>query len=113
MANQKISGWSSGRIRAGKHYKFKMATLINEGSASASEIVSGALQDHDRSLILGSKSFGKASVQTIIPLDERIGAEVDYCLLLHSQRPTYPENRHSARRGYERRTAEAGRIRTE
>ncbi|MGO9117916.1 MAG: S41 family peptidase [Desulfomonilaceae bacterium] len=57
----------------GKHYKFKMATLINEGSASASEIVAGALQDHERSLILGSKSFGKASVQTIMPLDNGSG----------------------------------------
>ena len=57
----------------GKHYKFKMATLINEGSASASEIVAGALQDHERSLILGSTSFGKASVQTIIPLDNGSG----------------------------------------
>ncbi len=57
----------------GQHYKFKMATLINEGSASASEIVAGALQDHDRSLIMGSKSYGKASVQTIMPLDNGSG----------------------------------------
>jgi len=53
-----------------------IAVLINGGSASASEIVAGALQDHRRALILGTKSFGKGSVQTVIPLDKENAIKV-------------------------------------
>jgi carboxyl-terminal processing protease len=81
--------------KGGNHYKFKLAVLINEGSASASEIVAGAMQDYDRALILGAKSFGKASVQTIIPLEDGSG------LRLTTAYYYTPLHRHIQKKGIE------------
>jgi carboxyl-terminal processing protease len=61
------------RAPTGSTGKFPIVVLVNRNSASAAEIISGALQDHDRALIVGETTFGKGLVQTVFPISENSG----------------------------------------
>ncbi len=75
------------------HVTVPMVVLVNGGSASASEIVAGCLQDWGRAVIMGTTTFGKGSVQTVIGLSDGSGLTAHHGKILHPEGPLYTEYR--------------------
>ena len=70
------SDWHAKSTTSDYTHSIPLVLLVNSGSASASEIVAGAMQDHNRAIILGEKTFGKGSVQSVIPLGNSAGIKL-------------------------------------
>ena len=70
-----------------------IVVLVNDGTASAAEIIAGALQDHDRAVVVGTPTFGKGLVQTLFPLGEGVALKLDHRSLVYAEWPHHSADR--------------------